>query len=71
MGEAKAAIGEALRLGTRDARLYYHAGMIYKELGDRGATVHYLQLALDTNATFDLLQADVAKSALAEMGSRQ
>ena len=68
LDEAKAAIGDALRLGTRDARLYYHAGMIYKVLGDRAAAVRYLRLALDTNATFDLLQADVARSMLTEMG---
>ena len=62
--EAKKSIAEALRLGTRDARLYYHAGMIYNELGDRQSAVRYLTLALQTNPTFDVLQAELAKKSL-------
>ena len=65
--EAKKSIAEALRLGTRDARLYYHAGMIYNELGDRQSAVRYLTLALQTNPTFDVLQAELAKKSLAAL----
>src|SRR5215207_85447 len=46
LGEARAALREALRLGTRDARLYYHAGMIERAAGDRGAARDYLERAL-------------------------
>ena len=63
--EAQAAIKDALRLGTRDARLYYHAGMIYHGLGDRENVAKYLELALQTNPTFDLSQTDTARQTLA------
>ena len=33
--EAREAINNALRLGTKDAKLFYHAGMIYHRLGDK------------------------------------
>lgn len=62
--EAKTAIDEALRLGTRDANINYHAGMIYRALGERRAATKHLQLALKINPTFDVLQAEVARQAL-------
>ncbi len=64
LDEAKKAIEEALRLGTRDARLFYHAGMIYDRLGDKRTATKYLNLTFKVNPTFDLLQADKAKRAL-------
>ena len=64
LAEARAAIDEALRLGTRDPRLLYHAGMIYKALGERQTAAKYLKGALAINPSFDVLQADVAKQAL-------
>lgn len=65
LDEAKKAIDEALRLGTRDARLYYHAGMIYKRVGDKRLAAKYLDLAVTLNPTFDLIQVEYAKRALA------
>lgn len=65
--EAKKAIDEALRLGTRDARINYHAGMIAQSLGNRPDAVNRLQLALKINPLFDLLQADVARQTLRAM----
>jgi tetratricopeptide (TPR) repeat protein len=62
--EAKTAIDEALRLGTQDARLFYHAGMIEQALGNRRNAVKYLQLALKINPSFDILQAEVARQTL-------
>jgi Tfp pilus assembly protein PilF len=62
--EAKKAIDEALRLGTHDARIYYHAGMIYKGLGDEQQGIEYLKKSLKTNPYFDLIQVEVAKRAL-------
>ncbi|MDT7808839.1 MAG: hypothetical protein QOJ70_2652 [Acidobacteriota bacterium] len=63
--EAKTAMDEALRLGTRDPRLLYHAGMIADALGDHAGGVKYLRDALAINPSFDVLQADAAKRALA------
>jgi len=62
--EAKNAITEALRLGTHDAQIYYHAGMIYQALGDRREATKYLELALKFNPTFDLLEAEKARRAV-------
>ena len=62
--EAKAASDEALRLGTRDPRLLYHAGMIAYALGDRARGAEYLRQALAVNPSFDVLQADVARRTL-------
>lgn len=65
--EAKKSIEEALRLGTRDARINYHAGMIEQALGNRRAAVKHLQLALEINPLFDILQSDAAKETLRAM----
>jgi len=67
--EAKKAIDEAMRLGTRDARINYHAGMIEQALGNHNDAVKFLQLALEINPLFDILQADVAKQTLRAMTS--
>ena len=64
LAEAKTAIDEATRLGTRDARILYHAGLIYNQFGDRPKAAQYLKLALSTNASFDVLQADTARRVL-------
>jgi tetratricopeptide (TPR) repeat protein len=60
---------QALRLGTRDARLFFHAGMICHGLGRTAPAIHWLELALATNPHFHLLQADVARATLAELRS--
>jgi tetratricopeptide (TPR) repeat protein len=62
--EAKSASDEALRLGTRDPRLLYHAGMIAYALGERGRGAEYLRQALAINPSFDVLQADAARRTL-------
>lgn len=62
--EAQAAMQQALRLGTRDARLYYHAGMVARGAGDAASACDYLQRALALNPQFDPLQARVARAAL-------
>ncbi|MGI8656275.1 MAG: tetratricopeptide repeat protein [Pyrinomonadaceae bacterium] len=61
---AKKSIDEAMRLGTRDARISYHAGMINQALGNRRDAAKYLQLALKINPFFNVLQADVARQTL-------
>ncbi len=62
--EAQAAIKDALRLNTQDARLFYHAGMISEAAGDKTASLDYLQRALKLNPQFDPLQSANAKMLL-------
>ena len=69
LAEAKTAMEEALRLGTRDARLFYHAGMIYHALGDRQTGAKYLKSALDINPFFDVRQAEVARQTLSAIAA--
>jgi tetratricopeptide (TPR) repeat protein len=47
--EARRAMQIALALGTRDAMLYSHAGIIQRSLGDEAEAQRYLSLARDTN----------------------
>jgi tetratricopeptide (TPR) repeat protein len=63
--EAKAAMDAALRLGTRDPKLLFHAGVITNAAGDRAGGAKYLRQALAINPSFDVLQADAARRALA------
>jgi Tfp pilus assembly protein PilF len=62
--EAQAASKEALKLGTRDAKLFYHAGMIARAAGQKDAARDYLKRALTLNPQFDPLQAMIARKAL-------
>jgi len=62
--EAKAAMAEALKLGTKDAKLYYHAGMIENALGNRTEAKRFLDLALKINPGFDPLQSSIARQTL-------
>lgn len=62
--EAKREIESALRLGTRDAAILYHAGMIYRAVGDYRSGVKYLKQALAINPFFQVLQAEVARQTL-------
>ena len=66
IAEAQSAIKEVLRLGTKDARLFYHAGMIARAAGDKSAARDYLKRALALNPQFDPLQAPIARKALEE-----
>jgi tetratricopeptide (TPR) repeat protein len=64
--EAQVAIKEALSLGTKDARLFYHAGMIARAAGDRTTATDFLRRAIKLNPHFDPWQAKVARRALEE-----
>jgi len=57
---------DALRLGTQDARLFYHAGMIAQAAGDRTTAVDFLRRALKLNPRFDLWHSKVATKVLEE-----
>ncbi|RIK45205.1 MAG: hypothetical protein DCC58_07175 [Chloroflexi bacterium] len=63
-------IESALRLGTRDALLHYHAGMIALAVGRFSDASAHLTTALDINPHFDLVQARIARETLAELESR-
>jgi tetratricopeptide (TPR) repeat protein len=65
--EAAKAMREALKLGTQDARLFFHAGMIAKALDDDAAARDYLTRALKLNPQFSVLNADQARLALSEV----
>jgi tetratricopeptide (TPR) repeat protein len=65
--EASAAMVEALRLGTRDPRLFFHAGMIHARLGDHARAREYLERVRALNPRFHVLHAAVAERTLAEL----
>lgn len=64
---AKKAISEAMRLKSKDARIFYHAGMIEKSLGNRKAAADFLKKSLALNPAFDFLQAEKARQILKEL----
>jgi tetratricopeptide (TPR) repeat protein len=65
--EAVAPMTEALRLGTKDAKLFFHAGMIYRSLGQADKAKDFLARALSTNPRFHLLHAPLAERTLMEL----
>jgi tetratricopeptide (TPR) repeat protein len=66
IAEAQAAMKDATRLGTRDARLLYHAGMIALAAGEKNEGREYLKQSLTLNPGFDPLQSRIARRALEE-----
>ncbi|MGH2686566.1 MAG: tetratricopeptide repeat protein, partial [Actinomycetota bacterium] len=62
--QATEAIAEALRLGTPDPRLHYHAGMIALATGDQVLARAELERALRLGPAFDPLQAPEARETL-------
>ena len=70
-GDDRAALAfsqRALHLGTRDALLRYHAGMIRLALGDRAGAVRDLTTALRINPNFSALHAPIAQRTVARLG---
>jgi len=68
--EALLNMTEALRLGTKDARLFFHAGMIYHRIRETEKAKEYLHRALSTNPHFHIFYAEVAKRTLEELEGR-
>jgi tetratricopeptide (TPR) repeat protein len=68
--EAAVLSDRALALGTRDALLLYHAGMIAAHQGQSARARQLLGDALAINPGFDPLQAGVARQTLAELGGQ-
>ncbi|MEA2594584.1 MAG: hypothetical protein QOF01_1053 [Thermomicrobiales bacterium] len=58
---------EALRLGTKDALLHFHAGMIESVLGNRDAAIAHLQQALDINPHFSIHSVPQAQAELTRL----
>ena len=62
------AIKRALSQKTQDAEIHFHAGMIAAKSGDRVSAQNHLQLALNLNPRFSVLQAPVALAELEKLG---
>jgi tetratricopeptide (TPR) repeat protein len=62
---------QALRLGTKDGLLYFHAGMILTGLGHLEAAQGYLSNALMTNPHFSILGPAVARATLASLSGHR
>jgi tetratricopeptide (TPR) repeat protein len=62
--EASDAIENALRPGVRDALLFFHAGMIAKQLGQNALAKERLQVSLSINPRFHVIYASVAMQQL-------
>lgn len=67
LDEAKTAIAAAMRLKTKDALFFYHAGMIEKDSGNKKEARRLLETALKINPAFDLIQSENARRALDEL----
>ncbi len=67
LAKAEDAMNKALRLGTQDALLYYHAGMILYKQDNVAKAKEYLGLAVSSNQQFDDSKASEARAALMEI----
>ena len=66
--DAAKAVAEALKAGTRDAAVLYHAGMIHHRLNDPDQARKYLREALAVNPYFSAAGAEEARKTLASLG---
>jgi tetratricopeptide (TPR) repeat protein len=60
-------IKNALHKNTNDSLLLFHAGMIYRSVGDNSSAEQYLKRALEINPHFSLFFPDVANQTLADV----
>ncbi|MGI9079003.1 MAG: tetratricopeptide repeat protein [Gemmatimonadaceae bacterium] len=68
--EARHQMRYALRLATRDAMLYYHAGMIERAMGDPEAARKHLTRALEINKYFSRSSVRTARAVLDSIKDR-
>lgn len=61
---ARKMMEQALRLNTKNALFFFHAGMIYQKLGDTARAREYLEKAIALNPRFSLRYADLAQTTL-------
>jgi tetratricopeptide (TPR) repeat protein len=69
--DAAEAISHALSQGTRDAQLFFHAGIIYERVGDSAKAKSYLRQALATNPHFNILYSEKAAETLARLTQKE
>ncbi len=69
--EAAAAMTSALSQHTKDAMLFYHAGMIERALGRKSEARWYLSHALATNPYFHPTQPAIARATLDSLSREQ
>ena len=55
--EACRQIEKALDMGTRDAQIYYHAGLIAEAIGKRDVASEYLHQSIELNPTSEASEA--------------
>jgi len=67
LAQARDAIDEALKLGTKDAKLFYHAGMIYRALRAGEKAAEFLSRAIATNPHFHPIFAETAAQILKQL----
>jgi tetratricopeptide (TPR) repeat protein len=65
--EAAKASEKAMRFGTRDSLLLFHAGMIAERMGQREQARKELKEALQINPHFHLIYANAAQQRLAAL----
>jgi tetratricopeptide (TPR) repeat protein len=65
--QAEAWMTEALKLGTREPEMLFHAGLIAQALGNNAEARSYMELALEINPNFDAINAPMARSVLSEL----
>ena len=68
--EAQPYARQAIRLGTPDASLYFHAGMISYALGDLEAAREDLRQAASLNVNFSVLYAETLTRTIKELKAR-
>jgi tetratricopeptide (TPR) repeat protein len=69
--EAQKFINKAIRLGTPNATILFHAGMIYAKLGVRSLAQKYLYQAVSLNPHFHPLYAALAADTLTQLSANR
>ena len=64
LADARAASDKAMALGTKDARLFYHAGAVRLALGEREVGLALVKRALALNPAFDPVASEEARALL-------
>ena len=65
--DATQAIDAALSLGTNDALMFFHAGMIYRDLSDTSRSENYLSRCLAINSQFHVRYSKIAAQTLRDI----